>query len=145
AAGQDNVGTGRVVELTTPRLVGDIVREIKTHLALDHMRVARAPCHEEEEGKPVSRVAICAGSGASVLRLAPAADLYFTGEMDHHSILAAVEQGTSCVLAEHTNTERGYLRAVLQKRLQEELDADSDNEPASVVVSESDKDPITIE
>ncbi|KAJ2261222.1 hypothetical protein GGI01_002453 [Coemansia sp. RSA 376] len=138
AAGQDNVGTGRVVELTTPRLVGDIVREIKTHLALDHMRVARAPCHEEEEGKPVSRVAICAGSGASVLRLAPAADLYFTGEMDHHSILAAVEQGTSCVLAEHTNTERGYLRA-------EELDADSDNEPASVVVSESDKDPITIE
>ncbi|KAJ2062495.1 hypothetical protein GGI17_002387 [Coemansia sp. S146] len=145
AAGQDNVGTGRLVELSTPRPVGDIVREIKMHLALDHMRVARAPCHEEEGGKLVSRVAICAGSGASVLRSASAADLYFTGEMDHHSILAAVEQGTSCVLAEHTNTERGYLRAVLQKRLQEELDADSANEPASVIVSESDKDPITIE
>ncbi|KAJ2417344.1 hypothetical protein GGI10_000270 [Coemansia sp. RSA 2530] len=143
AAGQDNVGTGRLVELATPRALGDIVRELKTRLSLDHMRVARAACHQD--GGLVSRVAICAGSGASVLRSAAAADLYFTGEMDHHSILAAVEQGTSCVLAEHTNTERGYLHAVLQRRLQEELDADSADEPASVVVSESDRDPITIE
>ncbi|KAJ2031214.1 hypothetical protein IWW57_000806, partial [Coemansia sp. S610] len=143
AAGQDNVGTGRLVELATPRALGDIVRELKTRLSLEHMRVARAACHQD--GGLVSRVAICAGSGASVLRSAAAADLYFTGEMDHHSILAAVEQGTSCVLAEHTNTERGYLHAVLQRRLQEELDADSADEPASVVVSESDRDPITIE
>ncbi|KAJ2803030.1 hypothetical protein H4S07_004554, partial [Coemansia furcata] len=142
AAGQDNVGTGRLVELATPQALSDIVRELKAKLDLDHMRVARAACHSGDN--LVTRVAICAGSGASVLRSAKA-DLYFTGEMDHHSILAAVEQGTSCVLAEHTNTERGYLRSVLQKRLQEELDADSDSESASVIVSESDKDPITIE
>ncbi|KAJ2574197.1 hypothetical protein GGH95_003944 [Coemansia sp. RSA 1836] len=146
AAGQDNVGTGRLVELATPRPLSDIVRALKTRLSLDHMRVARAPCHQQGgEEKLVSRIAICAGSGASVLRSASAADLYFTGEMDHHSILAAVEQGISCVLAEHTNTERGYLRAVLQRRLQEELGGGGDEEPVSVVVSESDKDPITIE
>ncbi|KAJ2738888.1 hypothetical protein GGI20_006201 [Coemansia sp. BCRC 34301] len=147
AAGQNNVGTGRLVELATPRLLADIVSDLKARLSLDHIRVARASCHQsagDDSGeKLVSRIAICAGSGASVLRSVPA-DVYFTGEMDHHSILAAVEQGTSCVLAEHTNTERGYLRSVLQRRLQEELDRDND-QSVKVVVSESDRDPITIE
>ncbi|KAJ2897288.1 hypothetical protein GGI21_004955, partial [Coemansia aciculifera] len=149
AGGQDNVGTGRLVELAVARPLSEIVRGLKARLSLDHMRVARAPCHQPSENeKLVSRIAICAGSGASVLRSASAmADLYFTGEMDHHSILAAVEQGVSCVLAEHTNTERGYLRSVLQRRLQQELmdDGRGDQPEVSVVVSESDRDPITIE
>ena len=48
------------------------------------------------------------------------ADVYLTGEMRHHDVLAAVEAGTSVILCDHTNTERGYL-PVLKKKLAAEL------------------------
>ncbi|KAJ2575961.1 NGG1 interacting factor, partial [Coemansia sp. RSA 1804] len=102
----------------------------------------------------VSRVAVCAGSGYSVVSAAtttassPKVDVYLTGEMGHHDALAATAAGTSCILGEHSNTERGYLRAVLAERLQRELDTDNDDSDSgsvSVVVSLVDKDPISIE
>lgn len=58
------------------------------------------------------------------------ADLYLTGEMRHHDVLAAVENGTSVILCEHSNTlvnesklkylftgntERGYLTELKSK------------------------------
>ncbi|KAJ1869520.1 hypothetical protein LPJ55_005309 [Coemansia sp. RSA 990] len=144
AAGQENVGSGRIIELAQPQPFGSVVDAVKRQLGLDHIRVARAACHSGTENKLVSSVAICAGSGGSVVGPATA-DVYLTGEMDHHSVLAAVAKNTSCILAEHSNTERGYLRAILVKRLQEELDADAIDAPASIVVSEHDRDPITIE
>ena len=50
------------------------------------------------------------------LGAAERADLWLTGEMSHHEALAAVRQGTAVILAEHSNTERGYLK-VLQRRM----------------------------
>ena len=35
------------------------------------------------------------------------ADVFLTGEMSHHAVLAAVQTGTSVILTDHTNTERG--------------------------------------
>ncbi|KAJ2752744.1 hypothetical protein IWQ56_006699 [Coemansia nantahalensis] len=148
AKGQANVGSGRLVELAPPRPLGDIVRDVKRHLGLAHIRVARAECHGDSaaggQQKLVSTVAICAGSGASVVGPAKA-DVYLTGEMGHHDLLAAVAKDTSCILAEHSNSERGYLRAVLAARLQQELDADASDSPTSIVVSDCDRDPVTIE
>ncbi|KAI8319101.1 NGG1p interacting factor 3 [Martensiomyces pterosporus] len=144
AAGQENVGEGRVVQLATPRTLTQIVEGVKGHLGLKHLRVARAPVHVEDQ-KPVSRIAICAGSGSSVLSKAVDADLYFTGEMGHHDVLAAVAKDVSCILAEHTNTERGYLHKILRQRLQSELDKDGAESPVDVVVSQADCDPISIE
>ncbi|KAJ1901809.1 hypothetical protein LPJ66_000480 [Kickxella alabastrina] len=143
AAGQENAGHGRLLELATPRSLSDIVADVKTRLALNHVRVARAPRHEQDE-ELVSRIAICAGSGESVVGPV-AADLYFTGEMGHHDVLAAVAKNTSCILAEHTNTERGYLQGTLKARLQQELNADSESDSTDVLVSRLDRDPITIE
>ncbi|KAJ2582091.1 hypothetical protein IWW49_005759 [Coemansia sp. RSA 1797] len=144
AAGQENVGSGRILTLAQPQSFGSVVDAVKRQLGLDRIRVARAPRHTLGDDQLVSTVAICAGSGGSVVGPVTA-DVYFTGEMDHHSILAAVAKDTSCILAEHTNTERGYLRAVLAARLQQELDTDSVDGPASIVVSESDCDPVSIE
>ena len=86
----------------------------------------------------MSTIAICAGSGGSML-LGVDADVYFTGEMSHHEVLAAMQSGHNVILCEypfflfplsvrlcpvpclhrlsnggpipggHTNTERGYL------------------------------------
>ncbi|KAF8551094.1 NGG1p interacting factor 3 [Imleria badia] len=64
--------------------------------------------------REVRTVAICAGSGGSVLDGVDA-DVYFTGEMSHHEVLAAVAAGRYVVLCGHTNTERGYLPILASK------------------------------
>ncbi|KAJ1864640.1 hypothetical protein LPJ73_000227 [Coemansia sp. RSA 2703] len=143
AEGQQNAGSGRLVELNPARPLSDIITDVKSRLALDHIRVARAPRHVDDQ-EMVERIAICAGAGNSVVSPV-SADLYLTGEMGHHDILAAVAKNTSCILGEHTNTERGYLQEVLKPRLQEVLDADECDEAIDIVVSQNDRDPIAIE
>lgn len=83
-------------------------------------------------------MAVCAGSGSSVLT-GSRADLYVTGEMSHHDILQAVHHGTSVILCEHSNSERGFLRqfcATLEKLLDGKvkvLYAEHDRDPVGVV------------
>lgn len=123
----------------------------------------------------VSTVAVCAGSGASVLT-GVKADLYITGrsseghvhhqiistipsavgarasqklfisdhfnhssgEMSHHEVLDAVAKGTSVILCDHSNSERGFL-AVFQERLSVRLP-----DTVTVVVSKVDRDPLEV-
>ena len=77
----------------------------------------------------IRTVAMCAGSGATVLK-GVKADLYLTGELSHHvrasrvssagllkrlqDVLAAVAQGTHVILTEHSNSERGYLKVCIR-------------------------------
>ena len=67
------------------------------------------------------------------------ADLYLTGEMSHHDVLAATAQGTAVVLCDHSNTERGYLQTVYKKLVEEALGGQ-----VEVVVSLTDRDPLEI-
>lgn len=85
----------------------------------------------------MTTVAVCAGSGSSVLRDVPV-DLYVTGEMSHHDVLHAVSCGTSVILCEHSNTERGYL-TVLQQKLSQ---AFSNN--VEFIIAKTDEDPLQI-
>ena len=66
------------------------------------------------------------------------ADMYFTGEMSHHEILAAVAEGITVVVCNHSNTERGFLH-VLQKKFTDMFDNQVD-----VLVSEIDRDPLQV-
>ena len=65
----------------------------------------------------IRTVAICAGSGGDVLRDVEA-DLLFTGELSHHEALRATEKGRCVVTLFHSNTERGFLKSVLQGKLE---------------------------
>ena len=85
----------------------------------------------------MSTVAVCAGSGASLLRGVPV-DVYLTGEMSHHEVLEATAAGTAVILTEHSNSERGYLR-VLKEQLGKLLDGD-----VKIKTSSSDKDPLSV-
>ena len=82
-------------------------------------------------------VAVCAGSGAQILR-GIEADLYITGEMSHHEVLDATSRGTSVILCDHSNSERGYL-TVLQQRLNTLFE-----NKINIIVSTVDKDPLDI-
>ncbi|KAG8683645.1 NGG1 interacting factor [Ceratobasidium sp. 423] len=97
-----------------------------------------------ESERSIRTIAICAGSGGSLLK-GVKAHAYLTGEMSHHEVLAAVAQGTSVILCGHSNTERPYL-PTLQKKLQQALDTDEElaGEKYAVVISKSDEDPLVI-
>ena len=85
----------------------------------------------------ISSIAVCAGSGGSVLK-GVAADVYLTGEMSHHEVLHANESGRSVILCDHSNTERGFLKTlvpVMKDWFSGEVD---------VFFSEMDKDPLTV-
>jgi putative NIF3 family GTP cyclohydrolase 1 type 2 len=94
----------------------------------------------------VRTIAVQAGAGAGVL-LGLDADVFVTGEMSHHDVLAATANGTSVILTAHTNSERGYL-PTLKARLQAALRADpgvgEGEVPPVFVLSEVDADPLNV-
>ncbi|XP_012693185.1 NIF3-like protein 1 [Clupea harengus] len=128
-------GQGRMCVLDEPVTVAMAVQRMKSHLGLPHLRLALG--HQRTTESSVSTVAVCAGSGASVLQ-GVKADLYITGEMSHHEVLDAVAKGTSVILSDHSNSERGFL-AMFKERLTIRLP-----ESVTVAISKSDRDPLEV-
>ncbi|KAK2462894.1 hypothetical protein APHAL10511_005092 [Amanita phalloides] len=129
---------GRLVELVDPITMEVLVKRMKAHLNLEHILIGRS-----ERCKPFSliqTVAICAGSGASMLK-GQAADVYLTGEMSHHDVLSAVSDGVHVMICGHTNTERGYLPILATKLWSELVDEAG---VGDVLVSVKDKDPLQV-
>ncbi|ETW86752.1 hypothetical protein HETIRDRAFT_413128 [Heterobasidion irregulare TC 32-1] len=109
-------GGGRLVCLDEKVSFKVLQERVKKYLGLTHLQVAQAPTRLHND---VQTIAICAGSGGSVLQ-GIKADVYLTGEMSHHEVLAAVAADRSVILCGHSNTERGYL-PILANRLREEF------------------------
>ncbi|KAI9098185.1 GTP cyclohydrolase 1 type 2/Nif3 [Phlyctochytrium arcticum] len=136
--GHEGAGSGRIHKLETPATIEELVTRIKKHLKIEHVRLSTP---HKFSGK-ISTVGICAGSGASILG-GLKTDLYFTGEMSHHEVLAAVADNACVILCEHTNTERGFLSDVLQDKLTELLKEEGGS-AVDVVVSQIDCDPLRV-
>jgi putative NIF3 family GTP cyclohydrolase 1 type 2 len=134
----DGAGMGRLVTLNNPVGFDDLVARLKRHLGLRHVQVAVAGKHRNNG--PVSSVAICAGSGSSVLR-GVKADVHFTGELSHHEALHLKENGLSAIVCGHSNTERGFLPA-LKKQLESQFA--KDGQVVDITISAADKDPLEI-
>ncbi|GAB1602246.1 NIF3-like protein 1 [Argonauta hians] len=134
-----DTGIGRISKLKSKISLTESIDLVKKHLKLPHLRVATAhgPGFSAAE-ETIKTVAVCAGSGASVLR-GVKADLYVTGEMSHHEVLEAIHNGSSVLLCEHSNTERGYLDNL--KTSLENLLAEISPE---VCISKVDADPLRV-
>ncbi|MCA8943586.1 MAG: Nif3-like dinuclear metal center hexameric protein [Planctomycetes bacterium] len=130
----NGIAIGRSVRLRSPMRLSECAETIKRHLGLDRVRVAASDDHAS--GETIRTIALCAGSGGSIIGEQPA-DLYWTGEMRHHDVLAALARGTSVILCDHTNTERGYL-----PRLRERLDRAC--EGVEFVIASADAEPLRI-
>ncbi len=122
-------GGARIVELAAPVKLPTLGKRIKESLHLKHLKTAKA------NDKPIKIVALCAGAGIEALR-GIQADCYLTGEMKHHDVLGAVEQGTSVILCGHTESERGYLK-ILRRLLLDETD-----KAVEVLISKADAAPL---
>lgn len=130
-----DTGMGRLCTLSEPVSISAAVERIKRYLRVGDLRLALGRGKALESS--ISVMAVCAGSGSSILSGVPA-DLYLTGEMSHHEVLDAVAEGHTVILCEHSNSERGYLkefRRQIEKRLEGKVD---------VVVSAKDRDPMLV-
>ena len=126
-------GMGRIVEFAKPLKLGDIINNVKKGLKLDHVQVGFA--RNQDQYQEISSVALCAGSGGSVLSKVKA-DLYYTGELSHHEALYLTENGSAVLVCNHSNTERAFL-AEFKKQLEKEL-----GKEAEIIVSQTDRDPL---
>lgn len=130
-----HTGMGRLCTLDESVSLATMIERIKRHLKLPHLRLALGVGRTLES--PVKVVALCAGSGGSILQ-GVEADLYLTGEMSHHDVLDAASKGINVILCEHSNTERGFL-----SDLQEMLGVHLENK-INIILSETDRDPLRV-
>ena len=126
-AGERGAGDGRLAALAAPATLWDVVEGVKRHLGLASVALslpahcaaaaARGPAavRAAAQALPVASIAVCAGSGSSVLAGCTGASVWVTGEMSHHELLAASAAGVAVVLTHHSNCERGFLPVVAQR------------------------------
>lgn len=131
---EQNTGAGRILELTGNVSLRLAIELVKKHTGLQNVHVSIGV--DSTLDSSLKTVALCAGSGSSVLK-AVDADLYLTGEMSHHEILDAVHRNINVILCNHSNSERGYLvefKNIFTKRL--------DDASINIIVSKTDADPL---
>ncbi len=121
--------SARIVELAKPVKLPTLTARLKQKLHLKTVKAATA------NDKPVKTIAVCAGAGVEALSETKA-DCWLTGEMKHHDVLAAKENGINVILCGHTETERGYLK-ILRRRLRNDSDG-----KLNVLISKADTAPL---
>eukprot|EP00834_Sanchytrium_tribonematis_P004464 NODE_221_length_12388_cov_2.350883.p7 type:complete len:249 gc:universal NODE_221_length_12388_cov_2.350883:5585-4839(-) len=119
--------SGRSKSLSTSIEGDELIKIMKNHLSIPYIQVANSR-------KNVSSIAVCAGSGGSVLPNFDA-HCYITGELGHHEILNLAQNDKMVIVTNHTNTERGYLKVLQRILLKEGLE--------HVQISMKDRDPLS--
>jgi dinuclear metal center YbgI/SA1388 family protein len=95
---------GRLGELEKPVDLKGLAKLVQEKLGVD-VRVLG------DLGIQVKRVALCGGGGSSLLRKAfeQKADVFITGDVNHHAALQALDLGIAVIDATHLATERVIL------------------------------------
>lgn len=132
----DKVGDGRMIELNAALEIAQVIEISKKHFNLSHLRLALGVNHSQDS--KINSIAVCAGSGFSILKHADV-DLVITGEASHHDVLDLTHKNVTVLLTEHSNCERGYL-PLFANILTKELG----NDVLDIFVSEEDHDPLKV-
>jgi len=103
-------GLGRLGELEAPLSLGEFALAVKESLAAGGVRTVG------DSGRPVKRVAVCGGSGVSLLREAHfrGADVLVTGDVKYHEAREAESLGVALIDAGHFATERLMVKGVTE-------------------------------
>ncbi len=105
---EHQLGLGRVGQFEQPASLDTILDRIKVNIQ------AKAVGIIGPRKKLYDKAAVCAGSCGKIIfeALAQECDLYVTGELKHHTALAAQEAGLTCVCLSHTVSERFALKKI---------------------------------
>ncbi|KAJ5779553.1 NGG1p interacting factor 3 NIF3 [Penicillium paradoxum] len=122
-AGFESAGAGRLVTFSEKQPLTSLIDNIAHGIGLPGGIPIAIPQGSSVNDISIRTVGMCPGSGSGVLMKGdgPLPDLLLTGEMSHHEALAATERGSVVVSLSHTNSERGYLRSVMQPKLLAEV------------------------
>ncbi|KAJ5138559.1 uncharacterized protein N7515_003407 [Penicillium bovifimosum] len=115
--GFESAGAGRLISFSERQPLTSLIDNIAAGIGLPGGIPIAIPQGKSVDDISILTVGMCPGSGSSVLMKGELPDLLLTGEMSHHEALAATEQGSVVISLSHTNSERGYLRAVMQPLL----------------------------
>ena len=112
-------GLGRVGDLEHPTTLFQLARQVKEKLGLGNVRVAGDP------ELRVTRVALCTGSGSSLMAdfLASGAQVYLSGDLHYHDARSAEEQGRGLIDVGHFASE-SLMVVDLARRLSDGLGRD---------------------
>lgn len=77
----------------------DFAKQVKINLNSKNVRCNRID-------KKISTIAVCGGSGASLMGALNGVDAFVTGDASHHDFLDATESGLFLIAAGHFETER---------------------------------------
>jgi len=123
------LGLGRMGTLATSTQVADMLESCRDRLGANPRLIG-------ERHHNVKRVAVCGGSGASLIPDAAraGADIFITGDVKHHQALDARASGLHVIDAGHHATERPFVRSLADRLRQLEPSAD-------ILVSEARTDP----
>ena len=73
-----------------------------------------------DAGKLIKKIAVCTGSGCSLIEAADDIDAFITGDAGHHDFLDAVQNGITLIAAGHFETEN-IIVPVLKTKLAEQF------------------------
>lgn len=109
-------GIGRLGMLPRAMTLKECALAVKDALHLGDVRIYGDP------ERMVERAAVCTGSGKSMIReaISGGAQVYITGDIDHHTGIDAVDQGLAVIDAGHYGTEYIFMEA-MKKELEGEL------------------------
>ncbi|KAJ5374824.1 hypothetical protein N7517_006830 [Penicillium concentricum] len=121
--GFESAGAGRLVTFAEKQPLTTLIDNIACGIGLPGGIPIAIPQGHSVDAISIRTVGMCPGSGSGVLLKGDGElpDLLLTGEMSHHEALAATERGSVVISLSHTNSERGYLRSVMQPKLQAEV------------------------
>jgi dinuclear metal center YbgI/SA1388 family protein len=96
-----NFGLGRIGQLAEPVCLGDFAKQVKHLLRANSINIAGSI------DKTIKKVAVCGGSGASLINNAikAHADILVTGDVKYHEAQQAVAEGLAIIDAGHFATE----------------------------------------
>lgn len=97
----EDVGFGRIGYLKQPETLKEYALHVKEWYGVQEVKVFGNP------DQIIKRAAVCTGSGKSFIgtALAGGADVYVTGDIDHHNGIDAVARGMAVIDAGHYGTE----------------------------------------
>lgn len=110
-SGEQPEGFGRVGKLAQPMTLGEFGKYVKECNRLPDVRVYG------ELDRKIEMVAICTGSGKSMIRdvMAAGADVYVTGDIDYHTAIDTMADGLAIVDAGHYGTEYIFAEAMAKE------------------------------
>ncbi|WP_316347767.1 Nif3-like dinuclear metal center hexameric protein [Desulfuromonas acetoxidans] len=99
---RQDIGLGRIGRLAEPLSLEELAHRCKDKLDCAALRIVAA-----EQPRPVNKVAVCGGSGASLIHEAArqGADVLITGDIKYHEAMAARSLGLALIDAGHFATE----------------------------------------